>query len=120
MLIQLLKSKIHRARVTAANVQYEGSLTIDEALLERVGLRPYERILCGNMNNGARFETYAIPGPRGRGDIILNGAVAHRGQPGDVLTIMSFALVEEVDARGWEPRVIVLDEANRIVSERGL
>jgi aspartate 1-decarboxylase len=120
MLIQLLKSKIHRARVTAANVNYEGSLTIDEALLERAGLRPYERILCGNMSNGARFETYAIPGPRGRGDIILNGAVARRGQPGDVLTIMSFALVEEVDARDWEPRVIVLDEANRVVSERGL
>ncbi len=120
MLIQLLKSKIHRARVTAAHVNYEGSLTIDAELLEQVGLRPYERILCGNLTNGARFETYAIPGPRGGRDIILNGAVAHRGQPGDRLTIMSFALVEEVDARDWQPQVIVLDDANRVVSTRGL
>lgn len=120
MQIQLLKSKIHRAHVTGGNVAYEGSLTIAEDLMERVALRPYERILCGNQANGQRFETYAIPGGRGSGEIILNGAVAHLGQPGDLLTIMSFALVEEVDARGWEPQVIVLGEGNRIVSERGL
>lgn len=119
MLVQLLKSKIHRARVTAANVAYEGSLTIDQDFLDRTGLRPYERILCGNMANGARFETYVIAGARGSRDIVLNGAVAHLGKPGDALTIMSFALVEEVDANGWEPRVIVLDQNNRITSERG-
>jgi aspartate 1-decarboxylase len=120
MQIHLLKSKIHRARVTAGNVEYEGSLTIAEDLMERVSLRPFERILCGNMANGARFETYAIKGRRGSGEIVLNGAVAHLGKPGDVLTIMSYALVEEVDANGWEPQVIVLDKANRIASERGI
>jgi aspartate 1-decarboxylase len=120
MQIHLLKSKIHRARVTGGNVAYEGSLTIAEDLMERVALRPYERILCGNQANGARFETYAIPGPRGSGVIILNGAVAHLGKPGDVLTIMSYALVEEVDARGWEPQVIILGESNQIEAERGL
>jgi aspartate 1-decarboxylase len=120
MLVHLLKSKIHRARVTAANVAYEGSLTIAEDLMQRAGLRPYERILCGNMANGARFETYAIKGRPGGGDIVLNGAVAHLGKPGDLLTIMSYALVEEVDANGWEPQVIVLGEGNRIESERGL
>ncbi len=119
MQIHLLKSKIHRARITDANLHYEGSLTISADLMERAGLRPYERILCGNQANGHRFETYAIQGEPGAGEIILNGAVAHLGKPGDVLTIMSYALVEEVDARGWEPQVIVLDEANRIVVERG-
>lgn len=120
MQIHLLKSKIHRASVTGANVAYEGSLTISEDLMERAGLRAYERILCGNQANGQRFETYAIKGRRGAGEIVLNGAVAHLGKPGDLLTIMSFGLVEEVDARGWEPQVIVLGPDNQIVSERGL
>ena len=120
MQIHLLKSKIHRACVTGANVAYEGSLTIAEDLMERAGLRPYERILCGNQANGQRFETYAIKGQRGGGEIVLNGAVAHLGKPGDLLTIMSYALVEEVDARGWEPQVIILGAGNRIESERGL
>lgn len=120
MQIHLLKSKIHRACVTAANVAYEGSLTIAEDLMQRAGLRRYERILCGNQANGQRFETYVIPGRRGAGEIILNGAVAHLGKPGDLLTIMSYALVEEVDARAWEPQVIVLGPDNRIASERGI
>lgn len=120
MQIQLLKSKIHRATVTAANVSYEGSLTIDRDLMDQVGLLPYERILCGNMANGARFETYAIPGDRGSRAIVLNGAVAHRGKPGDRLTIMSFALVEAGEATAWQPRVIVLDERNAVVDTRGI
>jgi aspartate 1-decarboxylase len=119
MQIHLLKSKIHRAAVTAANVHYEGSLTIAEDLLERARLRPYERILCGNMANGARFETYAIPGARGSGAIVLNGAVAHLGKPGDKLTIMSYAVVDETEAAGWRPQVVVLGEGNVIVNERG-
>lgn len=120
MQIHLLKSKIHRARITDANLNYEGSLTISEDLMARAGLRAYERILCGNQANGQRFETYAIKGRSGAGEIILNGAVAHLGKPGDLLTIMSYALVEEVDARGWEPQVIVLGDGNRIVTERGI
>ena len=120
MLVHLLKSKLHRATVTAASLDYEGSLTIDEDLMEKVGLHPYERILCGNMANGARWETYAIRGLRGSGAIELNGAVAHLGKPGDRLTIMAFAEVEEPLAHGWSPRVIVLDSVNRVVNERGL
>lgn len=120
MQVQLLKSKIHRARVTAANLNYEGSLTIARDLMDRTGLLPYERILCGNLQNGQRFETYAIPGKPGSGDIILNGAVAHRGQAGDTLTIMSFCLIEADQAQAWHPRVIVLDSSNHILEERGI
>src|SRR5512140_4044007 len=104
MLVHLLKSKIHRATVSAASVDYEGSLTIAADLMEASGLRPYERILCGNMANGERFETYAIPGPAGSRLIQLNGATAHLGQVGDRLTIMSFAQVEAGEAGGWVPR----------------
>ena len=120
MQIHLLKSKIHRATVTAANVNYEGSLTIAEDLMEKVGLLPYEKILCGNLANGARFETYAIAGQRGSGAIILNGAVAHLGKVGDRITIMSYAALEAKKAKKWQPRVIVLGENNRIVDERGI
>jgi aspartate 1-decarboxylase len=120
MLVHLLKSKIHRAQVTAANLDYEGSLTIDRDLMEKAGLLPYERILCSNMANGARFETYTIPGERGAGQIILNGAAAHLGKPGDRLTIMSFTEVESAEAKFWKPRVIVLGEKNAVASERGI
>ncbi|HZR21047.1 MAG TPA: aspartate 1-decarboxylase [Verrucomicrobiae bacterium] len=120
MLVHLLKSKLHRARVTGANLQYEGSMSIDRDLMDKVGLLPYERILCSNMANGARFETYAIPAQRGTGEIILNGAAAHLGKPGDQLTIMSFTEVQANEAKFWKPHVIVLGENNAIVNERGL
>ena len=120
MLVHLLKSKIHRAAVTAASLEYEGSLTIAEDLIERAGLRPYERILCSNLTNGQRWETYVITGPRGSGAIELNGAVAHLGKAGDRLTIMAFTEVDETQAAGWKPRVIVLDERNAITSDRGI
>lgn len=120
MLVHLLKSKIHRARVTAANLNYEGSLSIDADLMDKVGFFPYEKILCGNMANGERFETYAIPGERGSGAIVLNGATAHLGKAGDRLTIMSFTEVEEAAARTWTPRVIVLGEGNAVINERGI
>lgn len=120
MLVHLLKSKLHRAVVTGANVDYEGSLTIDPDLMERVGLLPYERITCSNMANGARFDTYAITGERGSGQIVLNGAAAHLGKPGDRLTIMSFTEVESSEAKFWKPRVILLGEKNAIKAERGV
>ena len=120
MLVHLLKSKIHRARITGGNVSYEGSLTIDTDLMAKVGLYPYERILCSNMANAQRFETYAIPGPAGSGAIILNGAAALLGKEGDRLTIMSFTQVDESAAPGWAPRVIVLDENNHVVNHRGI
>jgi len=119
MKVHLLKSKIHRARVTAADLDYEGSLTIAQDLMAAAGLLPYERILCSNLANGARFETYAIPGPSGAGAIVLNGAAAHCGQPGDRLTIMSFGEADLAQAEGWQPRVIVLDEHNAIARQRG-
>lgn len=120
MLVHLLKSKIHRAEVTGANLGYEGSMTIDRDFMDKVGLLPYERILCSNMANAARFETYAIPGERGSRCIILNGAAAHLGKPGDRLTIMSFTEIDAEQAKFWKPHVIVLGEKNGIVDERGI
>jgi aspartate 1-decarboxylase len=120
MQVQLLKSKIHRAQVTAAHVDYEGSLTIAGDLMEKVGLYPYERILCSNLANGQRFETYAIPGESGSGKIVLNGATAHLGRPGDRLTIMSYTSVDAALAKRWQPQIIVLGESNAILHERGI
>lgn len=120
MQVFLLKSKIHRATVTDGNVDYEGSLTIAADLIKAAGLRPYERILCSNMNNGNRFETYVISGKRGSGEIVLNGAAAHLGKKGDLLTIMSFAAISKKKAEKWKPRVVVLDKGNKIVVKRGI
>lgn len=120
MQVHLLKSKIHRAQVTGASLDYEGSLTIAEDLMEKVALLPHERILCSNLANGQRFETYAIAGERGSGAIELNGAVAHLGKIGDRLTIMAFTEVDGSKARRWKPRVIVLGKKNRITNERGI
>ena len=106
--------------MTAGDINYEGSLGIARDLMDRVGLLPYERILCGNMANGERFETYAIPAEAGSGQIILNGAPARLGKPGDRLTIMSFTEVEAAQAKSWKPQVIVLGEKNVVVSERGV
>ena len=120
MMVHLLKSKLHRARVTGANVDYEGSLTIDRDLMDKAGLLPYERILCSNMANGNRFETYVIPGEAGSGAIVLNGAAAHLGKKGDRLTIMSFTEVDEKKVRKWKPRVIVLGKNNQVANKRGI
>ncbi len=118
MQISLLKSKVHRAVVTAANLNYEGSLTISADLAEQVGLEEYERILVGNLANGERFETYVIYGARNHGSIELNGPAAHLGTPGDRLTIMSFGLFESAEARTYSPRIIVLNEKNEVLPER--
>jgi aspartate 1-decarboxylase len=120
MQVHLLKSKIHRAQVTGASVDYEGSLTIASDLMALVGMVPYERVLCSNLENGNRFETYAIPGEAGSGAIVLNGATSHLGKPGDRLTIMSYTWVELAAARGWEPKVLVLGKKNAILHQRGI
>ncbi len=120
MNVFLLKSKIHRATVTGGDVNYEGSLTIAADLMDQCGLREYEKILCGNMANGHRWETYAIRGKRGSGEIVMNGAVAHLGKKGDVLTIMNFAAFTKAEAKKWKPRVIVLGRGNEIISTRGI
>lgn len=120
MQIQLLKSKVHRAEVTGGSLDYEGSLTMAEDLMDRAGFMPNEKILCSNLANGNRFETYLIPGPRESGAIILNGATAHLGKPGDLLTIMSFVTLDANEAKKWRPKVLVLGKKNQIVSERGI
>lgn len=112
MQINLLKSKILRAEVTDSSVNYEGSLGIDISLMEKVGLLPYEKILVGNITNGNRFETYAIPAPAGSLTFALNGAAAHLGKIGDLLVIMSFADMTPQEAETWQPKTIVLAECN--------
>ncbi|KAB2644806.1 MAG: aspartate 1-decarboxylase [Verrucomicrobia bacterium] len=114
MTLCLLKSKIHRATVTGASLDYEGSLTIAADLAERVGLLPYEKILVGNMANGERFETYVIYGKVGSGVIELNGATALLGKIGDLLTIMSFAWIEAASTH--HPKIITLGRSNIIQS----
>lgn len=104
--------------MTDAHVDYEGSLTIDLDLIEKAGLIVYEKILCSNMANGARFETYVIPGKRGEKQIVLNGAAAHLGNKGDKLTIMSFVALDPDEANSWSPTVIVLDEENNVAVTR--
>ncbi len=120
MQLHLLKSKIHRAQVTSSSLDYEGSLTIAEDLMEKVRLLPHERVLCSNLANGQRFETYAIPGKRGSGAIILNGATAHLGKIGDHLTVMSYVLLNAAAAKKWKPCVIVLGKKNKIINTRGI
>jgi aspartate 1-decarboxylase len=111
----LFKSKIHRARVTAADLTYEGSVTIDESLMKAADILPFERIHVWNATNGYRLETYALPGPEGSGVICVNGAAARHAQPGDVVILATFADVEEAEARTWKPTVVRVDAQNRII-----
>jgi aspartate 1-decarboxylase len=115
MQINLLKSKIHRATVTGASLDYEGSLSISLDIAETVGLLPYEKILVSNLENGERFETYVIYATPGKGVIELNGATAHLGKVGDLLTIMNFAQLTPDEAKKHKPRIAVLDRQNRII-----
>lgn len=115
----MMKGKIHRATVTEANLNYVGSITIDEEILEKVDILPNEKVQIVNNNNGARFETYVIPGERGSRVICLNGAAARLVQPGDRVIIISYALMEDQDARSHQPKVVVLDEANNIIDILG-
>jgi len=119
MLVSILKSKIHFARITEAVLHYEGSITIDRDLMVSAGIYPHERVLVSNMENGERFETYVIEGKKGSGVICLNGAAAHLGTIGDRLTIMAFASVDEKNAASIKPRVVILKENNEIKSTTG-
>ncbi len=112
MLITVLKSKLHRVAVTGGHVDYEGSLAIDSDLARMAGFCEYERILVGNMANGERFETYVILAPGGSGEIVLNGATAHLGKPGDLLTIMSFAQIDSAQADSHKPTVVRVGAGN--------
>ncbi|MBC3539557.1 aspartate 1-decarboxylase [Rufibacter sediminis] len=115
MQIEVLKSKIHRAKVTQAELHYVGSITIDEDLLDAANMVPHEKVQIVNVNNGERFETYIIKGERGSGMICLNGPAARRVQVGDIIIIISYALINFADARAHEPTVIFPDQHNRLV-----
>ena len=110
-----MKSKIHRATVTQADLHYVGSVTLDAALMEAADLLEGEQVAIVDITNGARIETYVIPGPRGSGVIGINGAAAHLVHPDDLVIIMSYAVVSDAEARAMEPRVVHVDEHNRVV-----
>jgi aspartate 1-decarboxylase len=111
----MMKSKIHRATVTQADLDYVGSVTLDAELMEAADLLDGEQVAILDITNGARIETYAIPGPRGSGVIGINGAAAHLVHPGDLVIIMSYAMLGDAEARSLKPRVVHVDERNRIV-----
>lgn len=117
MFRSMMKSKIHRATVTEANLNYVGSITIDRDLMDAADLLPNEQVHVVNNNNGARFETYVIAGERGSGVICLNGAAARLAQPGDIIIIISYAMMSDEQARNYEPKVAILQENNRIWRE---
>lgn len=115
----MFHGKIHRATVTQANLEYMGSITIDEDLLEMAGILPGERVQVVNNNNGERLETYTIAGKRGSGVICLNGAAARRAQVGDTVIIIAYAMMDKVEAESLVPKVVMVDEQNHPVKVRG-
>jgi len=110
----MLKSKIHRATVIDANLNYEGSLTVDKSLLKAVDLYPSEKVKVYNINNGERFDTYVIEGPADSGIIALNGAAARKGMPGDLIIIVSYALYSPEEMDSYQPKIVVLNQDNLI------
>ena len=115
MLIEMLKSKIHRVSVTAANLNYVGSITIDSLLLKAAGILPGERVFIVNNNNGERFDTSVIEGEAGSGTICLNGAAARKAQPGDIVIIMAYARMTPEEAESWKPKVVFPDTRTNLL-----
>lgn len=115
MFLNMLKAKIHSATVTDVQLEYEGSLAIDQDLLDAVRILPYEKIMVANLTNGHRLETYAIPAPAASGTFCLNGAAAHLGSPGDRIIVFSFCLVTPEEAAHHRPMILVLGAGNRPV-----
>jgi aspartate 1-decarboxylase len=114
----MLKSKLHRVRVTHSELHYEGSCAIDENLLDAADIREYQQIDIYNVTNGERFTTYAIRAQRGSGVISVNGAAAHKADPGDILIIASYAMYSELELQRFHPQLVYVDERNRIVAQR--
>jgi len=112
----LLKSKIHRATVTGADLNYQGSVTVDPVLMAAADLLPFERVEIYNVTNGERFATYAIPGRPGAGEIVINGAAAHKARRGDLVILATYATYEEQAARAHQPALVFVDGANRILT----
>jgi aspartate 1-decarboxylase len=113
----MAKSKIHRATITEACLEYEGSITVDAVLLEAADIKPYEMVQVMNINNGERFETYAIPGKRDAGEICLNGAAARKGVVGDKIIILTTCFVTEAETENYTPKIVFVNEKNRIVRQ---
>ncbi len=117
MQIRMFKGKIHRATVTHADLHYEGSVTIDQDLLDASGILPHEEVHIWNCTNGSRLSTYALSGPRGSGAICINGAAAHLATPGDLVILATFATMSQEEARDHVPTVVRVDEKNRIIAD---
>ncbi|MCL4166105.1 UNVERIFIED_CONTAM: hypothetical protein GTU68_037953 [Idotea baltica] len=113
----MLRAKIHRATVTDADLNYVGSITLDPVLMEATDLRVHEKLDIYNVNNGERFATYAIEGQRGMGEVVLNGAAAHRVSPGDLVILCAYAEVDESELESHQPKVVFVDAENRIVEQ---
>jgi aspartate 1-decarboxylase len=116
MLVHVVKSKIHRVKVTGADLNYIGSITIDEDLMDAANLVQGEKIQIVNNNNGERLETYAIPGPRNSGEITLNGAAARKVAPGDILILISYAMMDIKDAKTFKPSLVFPNEENNLLN----
>ncbi len=116
MFVKILKSKLHRARVTETKLHYQGSIAIDSALMDAVGISPYESVLIADLNNGSRLETYVVPAEAGSGKVAILGAAAQLIEPEDVVIIMSFALLTPEEAKQFKPKVAVLNENNKITA----
>lgn len=114
MQLRMLKGKIHRARVTGADLDYEGSIEIDTSLLDAAGIIPFEQVEIWSLTSGERLTTYALPAPRGSGKVAVNGAAARKVQTGDEIIIAAFAIMSEKEARTWKPLVVHVDEKNRL------
>jgi len=119
MFVNIMKSKIHRAKVTEANLNYVGSITIDEDLMDNADLMKNEKVQIVNNNNGNRFETYVIPGERGSGMICLNGAAARLVHPGDIVIIISYGMLEMNEAKSYNPKIVFVDENNKVIEIKG-
>jgi len=117
MFLKVLKSKLHRARVTDTKLHYPGSIEIDRSLMQAAGILPYESVLVANLNNGNRFETYVVPGRADSGNVVILGAAAQLASAGDIVIIMGFAYCTPEEAAVVAPKVVALDEHNRIVKQ---
>jgi aspartate 1-decarboxylase len=118
MLRCMLRAKVHMATVTEANIAYEGSITIDEAILKEAGMLPFEQIMISNVNNGERFETYIIPGKKNSGQICLNGPTARKGVVGDKVILFCYSYLDDADISNFSPKIVHVDPKNRIVRKK--
>lgn len=118
MLRCMLRSKIHMATVTESNIAYEGSITIDEAILKEAGMLPFEQVMISNVNNGERFETYVIPGKKNSGEICLNGPTARKGVVGDKVIIFCYSYFEDIEITDFMPEIVHVNSKNRVIRKK--